>query len=69
MLRLKGYRTMAGYTQEELADLLGMSRVMYCYCENGQRRFGSQQKEAIFNFLKEKLPDLTMEEVFPVELE
>lgn len=67
--KLKGYRTMAGFTQEELAKLLGISRLSFILKENGERRFTGSQEETIFALLKEKLPDLTMEEVFPVELE
>ena len=43
--------------------------IMKVLKENGERRFTGSQEETIFALLKEKLPDLTMEEVFPVELE
>ena len=65
--KLKGYRTMAGFTQEDLARLLGISRLSFILKENGERRFTESQEHMIFSYLKEKLPDLKKEDVFPIE--
>lgn len=64
--KLKGYRTMAGYTQEKLAQLIGISRLSYILKENGDKRFSQGQEKAIFEVLQEKIPELTMEELFPI---
>lgn len=58
---------MAGYTQEDIAKLLGISAAMYNYCENGKRIFAAESEEKIFNTLKKKIPSLTMEELFPID--
>lgn len=64
--KLKGYRTMAGYTQEKIAQQIGISRLSYVLKENGDKRFSQDQEKAIFEVLKEKVPELTMEELFPI---
>jgi len=64
--RLKGYRVMAGYTQEDFAKILGIDRTAYVYKENGSRKFTDDEKQLIYKELKKKLPNLKIEEVFPV---
>lgn len=66
MSNLKGYRVLAGYTQEEFSSLLGISRVMYCYKETGTRAFSEEERKRILHHLNKKIPSLTMEELFPI---
>lgn len=67
MSRLKGYRVMAGLTQEDVAKEFGYSRVNYTYKENDQKLLTSEEKEKLFQLLSKKLPNLTFDELFPVE--
>lgn len=64
--KLKGYRTMAGYTQEEISKHLGISKSLYVYCENGIRTFTQERKNIVYQLLKKKIPDLKIEDVFPM---
>lgn len=65
MSKLKGYRVMAGFTQEDLAKHLGYSRVNYTYKENDQKLLSYEERKKIHKFLKKKLPDLKYDELFP----
>lgn len=58
---------MAGYTQEDIAKKLKMSVAMFNYCENGKRRFTHDREKHILEILHMKLPELKLEDVFPVE--
>lgn len=57
---------MAGFTQEDIAKQLNMSVAMFNYCENGKRHFTSEREKLIMKILNKKLPDLKIEDVFPV---
>lgn len=65
--KLKGYRVMAGYTQEEIASVLHVSRQAYNMKENGVNGFSQKERHTIFDVLKQKLPELTFEELFPID--
>lgn len=67
MSRLKGYRVMAGFTQEDVAKMFGYSRVNYTYKENNQKLLSADERKKIFKLLRKKLPNLIYEELFPVE--
>lgn len=68
---LKDYRNIAGLSQEEIAKELGISRVMYTYKENKKSLISHLEKKQIFEILKDrlkdKLPNLKFEDVFPIE--
>lgn len=66
MRKLKGYRVMAGLTQEDMAEHLGYSRVYYSYKENDIARFNLAERKTIFRLLKKSLPELKMDELFPI---
>jgi Predicted transcriptional regulators len=66
MLQLKGYRVMAGLTQEELAKALKISRVAYCYKENGQRTFTDKEENIILEKIKTAIPNIKREDLFPI---
>lgn len=66
MNTLKGYRVMAGYTQEDMAKTINIGRMTYIKKEKDITNFSFNEKQIIFSKLKEKLPTLTMEELFPI---
>jgi len=62
--KIKGYRTMSGLTQEEMAKELNMSLASYRLKESGAREF--TQKEMI-NFVKVIQtidPMITLDDIF-----
>ncbi len=65
-VKLKGYRVMAGYTQEDIASALGISRSFYVLKENGGRKFSDIEETIVLRKLKEKIPELNKEDVFPL---
>ena len=67
MSKLKGYRVMAGLTQEDIANHLGYSRVNYTYKENDQKLLSYEERKKIHKLLKRKLPNLKYDDLFPTE--
>ena len=65
--KLKGYRVMAGYTQEDIAIELKVSRQSYNMKENGVNTFTQKERNLVFEILMKKIPSLTMEELFPID--
>ena len=55
--KLKGYRVMAGYTQEDMAQLIRTSRPAFNMKENGNLKFSVEEERVIYQALKQKLPD------------
>jgi len=58
---------MLGYTQKEMALLVGCSRESYLFKEKREREFSKEEQEKIHRILRERLPTLTMEDLFPIE--
>ena len=58
---------MLGYTQQDMSSIIGCSRKWYLKKENGSCTFSQKERELICEIFKRKLPNLTMEELFPVE--
>lgn len=59
LLKLKGKRVEHGYTQDEFADLIGISLTTYQLKERGVREFTMSEINTIL-----KLLDCTYEEIF-----
>ena len=59
LLKLKGKRVEHGYTQDEFAELIGISLTTYQLKERGVREFTMSEINAIL-----KLLDCTYEEIF-----
>ena len=57
---------MAGYTQEAMAQLIRTSRPAFNMKENGNLKFSVEEERVIYQALKQKLPDLKKQDVFPV---
>lgn len=63
MNKVKGYRVMAGLTQKEMADKLGISRETFILKEKNDR-FTTAETIAITTILNECGLSLTREEIF-----
>lgn len=61
---LKGYRTMLGYTQQEMAVLLDISRQSYYMKENGKTPFTDIEKVIIKKEISKIFPDITIDDIF-----
>lgn len=65
---LEGYRTMAGYNQDDMANIAEMNRVTYCRKESGKASFTDKEMTLIFNALERKLkykfPELKITDIF-----
>lgn len=63
--KLKGYRTMANLTQEDVSKQLGLSRTIYNGRENGNSKFTPKEMLKIKNILNNALhKNLTIDEIF-----
>lgn len=62
--KLKGYRVMAGYTQKEMAEILGISKVSYCLKEKGKQAFKDIELKTMYEVFKQKIKNITFEELF-----
>ena len=61
---LIGYRNMLRLSQEAMGLKIGICRDSYQSKENGKKDFTQTEIENIMKILKEKRPELTVEEVF-----
>lgn len=57
-LKLVGYRKMADLSQEEMANLLKISRSTYIKKENEPERFTYSEQKAIQEILGSKIPEM-----------
>ena len=64
MNKVKGYRNMINATQEDFANLLGVSRQTYHLKEKGCIQFKDKEKVIIRDFLKQKGITVTIEQLF-----
>lgn len=51
---IKGYRVMVGYTQEQMAEVIGVKRRQYLDKENGKTKFSINELAAIRDLLVSK---------------
>lgn len=61
---LAGYRTMLGCTQEDLANILGISKQSYNQKELGKTRFSDEEKIIIKNFINDYFPEVSYDILF-----
>ncbi|MGL5718812.1 MAG: helix-turn-helix transcriptional regulator [Paraclostridium sp.] len=57
-MKVKEYRIKNGYTQEQMADMLGIKQQSYCRKENGQRGFTVEELFILEAVLKASISDL-----------
>lgn len=62
--KLAGYRVMLRKTQKDFAEILGISQQSYNKKENGKIFFNPKEMEIIKNIIKERIPTITMEDIF-----
>lgn len=62
--RIKGYRASLGYTQKQFSEMIGCSEKTYNLKENGKREFYAKEILAIFEIIKQKYPEVRLEEIF-----
>ena len=64
MNKLKRLRILAGYTQQQIADMFGITNVSYSRKELGYVPFKDTEKVMFMELIKETSPDETIESVF-----
>lgn len=62
--QLKRYRLFSGFTQEEIANILGMKLGTYQAKEQGRSSFTDIEKSDIKKIIKEKVPNVTIDDIF-----
>lgn len=61
---VKGYRNMLNMTQEDMAELLGITKQSYHNKERGQTQFTDSQRLKIKELFKTIKADITIDEIF-----
>lgn len=61
---VKGYRSMLGLTQIDLAKILGVTPQSISNKERGRTSFTDKEKIKIRELVKEVKPDITIDELF-----
>ena len=64
MSKLNGSRVMLGFTQQQMADKLGISLQSYNNKELGKTLFNDKERLAIKSMVAEIKPDITIDELF-----
>ena len=62
--KVKGFRIMCGFTQEEMAKALNISTVSYRLKETGEREFTESEMKALVEKMKTINPSLTLDSIF-----
>lgn len=64
MNKLKRLRILAGYTQQQIADMFGITNPSYSKKELGRVPFKDTEKVLFMELIAETSPDETIESVF-----
>lgn len=59
--KAKAYRVMIGKTQQEMAELFGISKQAYSAKERGISRFSDDEMLLFKSLVKEEVPDITID--------
>lgn len=62
--KLKGYRVMAGYTQEEIASALGISAPAYNNKEKGITKISVKEAKIIMEMIRTRIKDVNFNDIF-----
>ncbi|MBZ4662812.1 MAG: hypothetical protein JG776_494 [Caloramator sp.] len=62
--KLIAYRNLLKLTQADMAKLLNISLTSYSFKENGKIPFKQNEMVLITKTFKEKIPNITMDEIF-----
>lgn len=63
MNKVKGYRVMCGYTQSEMAEMIGIVRKTYMNKEQ-EGNWTVKEANAIVEAIKRKIPTIKYEDIF-----
>lgn len=61
---IAGYRTMLGYTQQEMAEIFGITRQAYGLKENGHIQFNDKEKVIFKDLVKKIVPTVSIDDIF-----
>ncbi|WP_188205381.1 helix-turn-helix transcriptional regulator [Desemzia incerta] len=61
---VKGYRILTGYTQQDLADLFGITKQAVSQKERGVTRFSEKEMIVIRDLVREVIPNATIDDIF-----
>lgn len=64
MKELSKLRQKYGYTQSEMANMLGLHKSTYNQKENGKRRFKSDEMAKLYDFFRHFDSKLNMQDIF-----
>lgn len=64
MNKVKGYRTMIGYSQEDMAKALNITRDTYRLKESGERQFTQDEMIKFLNEVKKTDNTVTLDIIF-----
>jgi DNA-binding XRE family transcriptional regulator len=62
--KVKAYRVMIGKTQQEMADLFGISKQAYSSKERGLSRFSEAEMLMIKKLVNKEMPIATIDDIF-----
>ena len=62
--KIKAYRVMIGKTQQEMAELFGISKQAYSAKERGLSRFSDKEMVMFKKLVSEEVPDITIDSIF-----
>ena len=64
MTKITELRKKYNITQEQIAKVIGISRVNYNMKENGKRAFKQKEMNKVYKVLKRNNPKLNMQDIF-----
>lgn len=62
--KIRGYRTMLGKTQKDMAEIFKISKQAYSAKERGKARFSNEEMITIKEMLLPMFPGITIDEIF-----
>ena len=62
--KLIAYRKMLKLNQKFIAEKIGISPTSYSHKESGKINFNQKEMVVITNIIKEKIPNITMDDIF-----
>lgn len=61
---LPKYRRYIGVSQTKMANIADICLTTYMHKETGKKPFNQYEMAKIYGYIKDKLPDITIEELF-----
>ena len=62
--KIRGYRTMLGKTQKDMAEIFNISKQAYSAKERGRTRYSNEEMIIIKKMLLPMFPGITIDEIF-----